>query len=171
MATTKLNVRVTVGKKTYDPGDDVPITKTGFTEEDVERIEAVFGKWRPGEGTEADKRIATLTAERDQLADDLATLADEVKALKAGNGSGDDVANQLADVTAERDALSAEVEKLKTSADEAAKKSADDFEKLKSERDQLADDNALLAQELQKLETASDGQTKAGKADKGASEK
>ncbi|MGV0909258.1 hypothetical protein [Martelella sp. FOR1707] len=170
MATTKLNVRVTVGEKTYDPGEDVPINKS-FTEEDVERIEAVFGKWRPGEGAEADKRIAALTAERDQLAEDLATLADEVKALKGGNGSGDDVAKQLADVTAERDALSAEVEKLKTSANEAAKKSADDFENLKSERDQLAEDNALLAQELQKLETASDGQSKAGKADKSASEK
>ncbi|MEO1989633.1 MAG: hypothetical protein ABGX47_23740 [Martelella sp.] len=170
MATTKLNVRVTVGKKTYEPGDDVPINKS-FTEEEVERIEAVFGKWRPDEGTGVDKRIAALTAERDQLEEDLATLADEVKALKGGNGSGDDAANQLADVTAERDTLSAEVEKLKASADEAAKKSADEFEKLKSERDQLAADNSVLAQELKKIEAASEGQSKAGKTDKGTGDK
>lgn len=135
MATTKkFNTTVRIGTKTYAPGEDVPLSKNGLSEADADNLEQVFGKWRKSADATADKRVAALTEERDALADRVEALTKERDVLVAKTDGGKPVADLKADIAA-----------LKV-----------ELKEVTEDRDQLAEDNATLADELKKLQAAAE---------------
>lgn len=62
--THRFNVKVKLGGKPYPPGSDVPIGgKNGLPKEEIERIEARFGKWA-GRTLGEQEQIAALAEEK-----------------------------------------------------------------------------------------------------------
>ncbi|AJY47046.1 hypothetical protein [Martelella endophytica] len=130
--TRKFNTTVKIGAKSYAAGEDVPVSKNGLSEADADNLEQVFGKWRKPKDDTVDKRVSALTEERDALADKVEALTKERDALAAATDDGKHVADLKAGITELND-------KLKD---------------LTEDRDQLAEDNATLADELKKLQAA-----------------
>lgn len=93
--TEQFNVTVKVGKKTYRPGDPVPVGTGGITVEEAENFRKNFGAFTAGpEATSAApvpsvdldrlrEAIEKLSADNDKLSADNATLAAEVTKLQA----------------------------------------------------------------------------------------
>lgn len=69
----KLPVKIETGKKTYMPGEAVPLSKE-FGEKDVARIEAVHGKY---------VEDATVSRRSDQYAAAMQALSEENERLRA----------------------------------------------------------------------------------------
>ena len=121
MKTHQFRITVTTGKKSYAPGEHVPLGgKEGISAEEVDSIEAIHGVWAGGDApkvtgetdaqsearekqiaeadakiAEADKKLAALQAVIDaQAAVDLAALA------ISGENAGDAELQALSDAEA-----------------------------------------------------------------------
>ena len=117
--TVKLNVQVKLAKKTYQPGEPVPVGgKDGLSDDDVSRLTESFGLYAgdavigtPSETSDADiadrdRRIAVLEAEKSEALEELKTARGETEALK----------EQLAEAEADTGVLAARVKELEAAA-------------------------------------------------------
>ncbi|RVM74336.1 hypothetical protein CN126_21775 [Sinorhizobium meliloti] len=120
--TEQFNVTVKVGKKSYAPGEPVPVGTGGITAEEAENFRKNFGAWTAGPD-------ATPTAPVPSV--DLDKLREAIEKLSADN-----------------DKLSADNDRLTAERDSAI----GDRNTLLKQNEQLEADNATLAAEVTKLQ-------------------
>ncbi len=134
--TEKFNVTVKCGGKTYAPGSPVPVGgKTGLTDADVANLRANFGDWTSGpeSGTQTQSsEVANLLATIDTIRDERDKLVDRVAELQL------DLTNAKAALDKSGDVAKAQKQ----------------IETLTTERNQLAEDNKILADRVGELEAA-----------------
>ncbi|WP_026616388.1 hypothetical protein [Ensifer aridi] len=120
--TEQFNVTVKVGKKSYKPGDPVPVGTGGLSVEEAENLRATFGAWTGGPDAKAS--AAGASVDLDKLREGLEKLSAENDKLSADNDR----------LTAERDSA------------------ISDRSTLLKQNEQLEEDNATLAGEVKKLQ-------------------
>lgn len=121
--TEQFNATVKVGKKSYAPGEPVPIGTGGITAEEADNIRKNFGTW---------------------------TGSPDAKATATGPSSVDldKLRDRLEKLSAENDKLSADNDRLTAERDSAI----GDRDALLKQNEQLETDNATLAGEVTKLQ-------------------
>lgn len=128
--TEKFNVTVKCGGKTYAPGRPVPVGgKAGLSDEDIANLRANFGDWTggPESGTQAQSNeVTNLQATIDTIRDERDMLLDRA----------------------------AEAEKALFAAEAGLRERGDALGAVTKERDQLIDDNKVLADRVAALEAA-----------------
>lgn len=133
--TEKFNVTVKCGDKTYAPGKPVPVGgKTGLSDADVANLRANFGDWTGGPETGAQTQsneVANLQATLDTIRDERDMLLERAS-------------------EAEKELFAAQTE-LRKGADATL---VSRIEAVTKERDQLIDDNKVLADRVAALEAA-----------------
>lgn len=133
--TEKFNVTVNCGNKTYAPGKPVPLGgKTGLSDEEVASLRANFGDWTGGPESGAQNQsneVANLQATLDTIRDERDMLLERAS-------------------EAEKELF--EVQKELNKGSDATLVSRIDA--VTKERDQLIDDNKVLADRVAALEAA-----------------
>ncbi|RVI02618.1 hypothetical protein CN205_25805 [Sinorhizobium meliloti] len=121
--TEQFNATVKVGKKSYAPGEPVPVGTGGITAEEAENIRKNFGAWAG---------------------------SPDAKAAPAGPSSVDleKLREKLEKLSAENDKLVADNDRLTAERDSAI----GDRNTLLKQNEQLETDNATLAGEVTKLQ-------------------
>ncbi|MDX0964142.1 hypothetical protein GOE06_11100 [Sinorhizobium medicae] len=120
--TEQFNVTVKVGKKTYRPGEPVPVGTGGITAEEAENFRKNFGAFTAGPESTAAAPVPSV---------DLDRLREAIEKLSADN-----------------DRLSADNDRLTAERDSAI----GDRSTLLEQNEQLETDNATLAAEVTKLQ-------------------
>ena len=133
--TEKFNVTVKCGGKIYAPGKPVPVGgKAGLTDDDITNLRANFGDWTGGPESGAQTQsaeVANLQATIDTIRDERDMLLERAS-------------------EAEKELYAAQTE-LRKGSDAALVSS---IEAVTKERDQLIDDNKVLADRVAALEAA-----------------
>ncbi|WP_457662064.1 hypothetical protein [Sinorhizobium medicae] len=120
--TEQFNVTVKVGKKSYRPGDPVPVGAGGITAEEAENFRKNFGAFTAGPEATSAAPVPSV---------DLDRLREAIEKLSADN-----------------DKLSADNDRLTAERDSAI----GDRSTLLKQNEQLETDNATLAAEVTKLQ-------------------
>ncbi len=120
--TEQFNVTIKVGKKSYAPGDPVPVGTGGITAEEAEKFRKNFGSFAADPDGKAAAPVPSV---------DLEKLRDAIEKLSADN-----------------DKLSADNDRLTAERDSAI----GDRSALLKQNEQLEADNATLAVEVTKLQ-------------------
>ncbi len=120
--TEQFNVTVKVGKKTYRPGEPVPVGTGGITVEEAENFRKNFGAFTAGPDATSAAPVPSV---------DLDKLREAIEKLSADN-----------------DKLSADNDRLTAERDSAI----GDRSTLLKQNEQLETDNATLAAEVTKLQ-------------------
>ncbi len=120
--TEQFNVTVKVGKKTYRPGEPVPVGTGGLTAEEAENFRKNFGAFTAGH--EATAAVPAPSVDLDRLREAIEKLS------------------------AENDKLAADNDRLTAEHDSAI----GDRDALLKQNEQLETDNATLAGEVTKLQ-------------------